>query len=410
VTDHQIAELLPFYANGTLDGAERARVETELASCTSCAAELRELQSLGVALKARAGDAPPLAQHVIDDALARVSVAPVSSAAITLRTAWWGTPARYATAAALVVGVGAAAAAAYHAHEAEIARTTAGVVATTADRTTTIFRVTPAPNGTAVATKTAAGQVAANPAPAAVAQQNASESAPTVAKRHRLAKKARLELLVRDVERSLKQAQSVVRDAGGDVVALEDSSPRTDESVHEAKLDVEVPANALDATLDRLATIGTVQNRAIDADDVDAAIVDEEARLRNLRREEADLRKLMDKGGKVDEILTVQQNLSDVRGQIEQLDAQHAHDLHRVATSTISLALTEDRPNAVPAKPGPTARIDGAWHSGLNALADTVVMLLTTIVWCVAYAPFPLALGGLAFLATRLFKKRAAAA
>jgi hypothetical protein len=408
VTDHQIAELLPFYANGTLDGAERARVEAELASCTSCAAELRELQSLGVALKARAGDAPPLAQHVIDAALARVSVAPVSSAATTLRTAWWGTPARYATAAALVVGVGAAAAAAYHAHEAEIARTTAGIVATTADRTTTIFRVTPAPNGPAVATKTADQLSAA--APAAVAQRNAAESAPAAAKHHRLAKKARLELLVRDVERSLKQAQSVVHDAGGDVVALDDSSPRTDESVHEAKLDVEVPANALDATLDRLATIGTVQNRAIDADDVDAAIVDEEARLRNLRREEADLRKLMDKGGKVDEILAVQQNLSEVRGQIEQLDAQHAHDVHRVATSTISLALTEDRPNAVPAKPGPTARIDGAWHSGLNALADTVVMLLTTIVWCVAYAPFPLALGGLAYLATRLLKKRAAAA
>ncbi len=407
MTDHQIAELLPFYANGTLDGAERARVEAELANCASCAAELRELQSLGVALKARADDAPPLAQHVIDDALARVSVPPVSSAAITLRTAWWGTPARYATAAALVVGVGAAAAAAYHAHEAEIARTTAGVVATTTDATTTVFRVTPAPNGGPVlAAKNA--NAAANPAPDE--KRNATESAPTAAKQHRLAKKARLELLVRDVERSLKQAQSVVHDAGGDVVALADSSPRTDDAIHEATLDVEVPANALDATLDRLAAIGAVQNRAIDADDVDATIVDEEARLRNLRREEADLRKLMDKGGKVDEILNVQQNLSDVRGQIEQLEAEHAHDLHRVATSTISLALTEDRPNAVPAKPGPTARIDGAWHSGLNALADTVVALLTTIVWCVAYAPFPLALGGLAYLATRLLKKRAAAA
>jgi Domain of unknown function (DUF4349) len=406
VTDHRIAELLPFYANGTLEPAERARVEAELASCTSCAAELRELQSLGAALQLRAGDAPPLAQHVIDDALARIATPPVTIAATRLRTAWWGTPARYATAAALVVGVGAAAAAAFHAHEADIARTTQGV-AVTADRMTTIFRVTPGPpDGTVVASN------AAVPAPLrqAAAKKSATESAATVAKQHRLAKKARLELLVRDVEGSLKQAQSVVRAAGGDLVALADANPRTDEATHEAKLDVEVPAGALDATLDRLAAIGTVQNRAIDADDVDAAIVDEEARLRNLRREEADLRKLMDRGGKVDEILTVQQNLSEVRGQIEELDAQHAHDLHRVATSTISVTLTEDRPNAVPAKPGPTARIDGAWHSGLNALADTVVALLTTIVWCVAYAPFPLALGGLAYLATRLLNKRTASA
>ena len=118
----------------------------------------------------------------------------------------------------------------------------------------------------------------------------------------------------------------------------------------------------------------------------------------------------MDKGGKVDEILTVQQNLSEVRGQIEQLDAQHAHDLHRVATSTITLSLTEDRPNPTPAKPGPTARIDGAWHSGLNALADTVVSLLSAIVWCVAYAPIPLALAGVTYAAARLLKRRTASA
>ena len=407
MTDHQIAELLPFYANGTLDAAELARVEAELASCTSCAAELRELQSLGAALQLRAGDAPPLGQHIIDDALARIAVPPVTTAATRLRTAWWGTPARYATAAALVVGVGAAAAAAYHAHEADLTRMTQGTDVI-AERRTSVFRVTPGPNDGAVPASKNAPLAAAAPKPAA--KQNAAEPAPTVAKQHRLAKKAQLELLVRDVEGSLKQAQSVVRGAGGDVVALADSSPRTDAATHEAKLDVEVPASALDATLDRLAAIGTVQNRAIDADDVDATIVDEEARLRNLRREEADLRKLMDRGGKVDEILTVQQNLSEVRGQIEELDAQHAHDVHRVATSTISVTLTEDRPNAVPAKPGPTARIDGAWHGGLNALADTVVTLLTTIVWCIAYAPFPLALGGLAYLATRLLNKRTASA
>jgi hypothetical protein len=118
----------------------------------------------------------------------------------------------------------------------------------------------------------------------------------------------------------------------------------------------------------------------------------------------------MDRGGKVDEILTVQQNLSEVRGQIEQLDAQHAHDVHRVATSTITLTLTEDRPNSAPAKPGPTARIDGAWHSGLNTLADTMISLLSAIVWCVAFAPIPLALAGITYAATRLLKSRTASA
>jgi len=153
-----------------------------------------------------------------------------------------------------------------------------------------------------------------------------------------------------------------------------------------------------------------VQNKAIDAEDLDASIVDEEARLRNLRREETDLRRLMDRGGRVTDILSVQQQLSDVRGSIEQLDAQHANDLHRVATGTIALALTEDRPNAAPAKPGPTARIDGAWHDGVRALVDTVVTLLAATAWCVAYAPVPLALGAAVYTAMRLVGKRRATA
>ena len=407
---HDVAELLPFYANGTLDAAERARVEAELAACETCAGELRELEMLASSLKAHAADAPPLPAHLIDDVLARVAAPPSAAAVTKLRTAWWGTPARYATAAALVVGFGAAGMAAWQVREADVARNTQGTAVTAQDQTMTVFRVTPGPmNASTVHRAKGPEPVAGNPA-AKPSEATAAAPAPAVAKQHRLAKKARIELLVRNVEASLKRVQSVVRAAGGDVVALTDSSPRTTEAVHDATLAIEVPADRLDDTLDRLGLLGTVQNRAIDAEDVDAAIIDEEARLRNLRRAETDLRKLMDKGGKVDEILTVQQNLSEVRGQIEQLDAQHQHDLHRVATSTITVTLTEDRPNATPAKPGPTARIDGAWHSGVNALADTVVSLLSAIVWCVAYAPVPLGLAGIAYAAVRALRSRTASA
>ena len=404
---HEIAELLPFYANGTLEPDDRARVEAELAACTDCAAELRDLEALGASLQARAAAAPPVPEHVLDEALARIAMPPATRAATRLQTAWWGTPARYATAAVLVVGFSGAAFAAYHAHEANVASDTQGTVVADSVRNTTVFRVTPGPmNESRAGQQHAVRQMAPAAAPDKL---NATESAPTVPKQVRLAKKARLALLVRDVEGSLKAARATVAGAGGDVISLADATPASAADVHEAQLSVEVPAARLDDTLDRLAALGAVQSRAIDAEDVSGAIVDEEARLRNLRREESDLRKLMDKGGKVDEILTVQQNLSDVRGQIEQLDAQHQHDLHRVATSTIDVSLSEDRPNAAPAKPGPTARIDGAWHGGLNALADTVVSLLSALAFCVAYAPVPLALAGAAYFVTRLWRARATA-
>ena len=70
MSKHDIAELLPFYANGTLEADERARVETELARCAQCSAELRELEGLGASLKAHATTAGPLPAHILDDALA----------------------------------------------------------------------------------------------------------------------------------------------------------------------------------------------------------------------------------------------------------------------------------------------------------------------------------------------------
>ncbi|HEY0383346.1 MAG TPA: DUF4349 domain-containing protein [Candidatus Elarobacter sp.] len=410
MTDHEIAELLPFYANGTLDAAERARVDAELATCTICASELRELQALAATLKSRADETPPLPEHVLDDVFARISTPATALAATRLRTAWWGTPARYATAAMLVVGFGAAA---FAAHQARVAsfndNAMLGAPTATDVKQTTVYRVTPGPNAEKLTIQRGPVPNAAPASKSIAAGQPSAPSEPAVAKQHRLAKKARLDLLVRDVESTLKQAQSAVHRAGGEVTALNDTSPRSTGSVHAATLTVEVPAARLEDTLDHLGLLGTVETRAIDAEDVDATIVDEEARLRNLRRAETDLRKLMDKGGKVDDILTVQQNLSEVRGQIEQLDAQHRNDLHRVATSTIAISLTEDRPNATPAKPGPTARIDGAWHSGLNALADNLMAFITLLVWCIAYAPIPLALAGVTYAVARTLHKRAAA-
>jgi hypothetical protein len=403
---HDVSELLPYYANGTLDAADRARVDAELASCPSCADELREIEQLAAALKAHADAAPPVPPSVLDNVFARIATPSTAVVATRLRTAWWGTPARYATAAVLVLGFGAAAAAGYHAHLADVARTSQGIASTNDERVTSIYRVSQAANpvkGEQMKSLQAAHQSRAAGAPASDAQA-------TEAKKRRLAKTGRIELLVTDVEAALKRVREVSRENAGVLTSLDDASPRTAGAVHGAQLTIEVPAARLDGTLDALAALGTVQNRAIEAEDVDATIVDEEARLRNLRSEEIDLRTLMNKGGKVDDILTVQQNLSDVRGQIEQLDAQHQNDLHRVATSPVSISLTEDRGNATPAQPGPSARIDGAWQSGVNALADTLISLLSTLAWCVAYSPIPLGIAAVVYAAARLFRRRPASA
>jgi anti-sigma factor ChrR (cupin superfamily) len=381
---HDVAELLPFYVNGTLEAPDRARVEAELARCPECSAELDDLRVLAENLRARAQATPPPPQTLLARTFAQL--APEPTLATRLRTAWWSAPARYATAVVLVASVSAGAVAAWHLRES----------AGHDDRFGAPSSLVYVTRSSAPHAEAAVPAVAAKSGPRTIGAVNAS-----VAQTHRLARTATLELVVRDAEASRTRAADATTALGGVVTALIDEGPPAAGDVHQVHATIEVPAARLDDALDRLAQLGTVQRREIDAEDVDASLVDQDARLRNLRREETALLQLMDKRGSVDEILTVEQKLSEVRGSIEELDAQHQHDLHRVATGTISLTLTEDHPRAAPPNPGPTARIDGAWQNGLRALGETVVAFVSILAWSVAFSPVLLGLAGLTYLAKR---------
>jgi tetrahydromethanopterin S-methyltransferase subunit G len=90
-----------------------------------------------------------------------------------------------------------------------------------------------------------------------------------------------------------------------------------------ATLTVRVPAARFDAALERLhAMDGEVRVEATNEEDVTSAIVDLDARIRNLQASEKQYRVLLGRAEKIDDILAVQSRLDDVRGQIEQLTAQ----------------------------------------------------------------------------------------
>ena len=108
-----VAELLPFYVNGTLGDADRTRVETELATCARCAQELRELHHLADVLRSHARAAAPLSPRVLPAVLDRLTPVQHGFEPIELRRAlpaWWSIPLSYVAALLLVFGGGAAAA------------------------------------------------------------------------------------------------------------------------------------------------------------------------------------------------------------------------------------------------------------------------------------------------------------
>ncbi len=92
--DHVAAGLLPWYANGSLEGREAAEVRAHVESCRSCAAQLDELFALGRLIEQEG--VPLLSEARGDEGAARPTVRPwlaySGAAALALPAAlgiWW---------------------------------------------------------------------------------------------------------------------------------------------------------------------------------------------------------------------------------------------------------------------------------------------------------------------------------
>ena len=147
-----------------------------------------------------------------------------------------------------------------------------------------------------------------------------------------------LELEVKDVGVSLPKARDLVEDLGGYVSA-------SDEIDHgdwlAATITYRIPADRWQDAIDGLRDLSDrVTREATQAQEVTSQVVDLKARIANLRASEAALIEIMDGSGSIEDVLAVQQRLSEVRGEIEQLVAQQQDLEGRAALATLTVTWT----------------------------------------------------------------------
>ncbi|NJL42131.1 MAG: DUF4349 domain-containing protein, partial [Leptolyngbyaceae cyanobacterium SM1_4_3] len=149
---------------------------------------------------------------------------------------------------------------------------------------------------------------------------------------------------VNTIDQSIDTIKTISRQKQGDILSLNDRLPANEHEHHTAFIQIRVPQQQLDPTLEALSQLGEVQQRSLTAEDVSAQLVDHQARLRNLRKTETTLLEIMDRSGGVADVLKVAQELSNIRNSIEQIDAQLQALQNRVAYSTININLEERSP------------------------------------------------------------------
>jgi hypothetical protein len=131
-------------------------------------------------------------------------------------------------------------------------------------------------------------------------------------------KTANLSLLVKDVRESASKMQKLAEDVGGFVVDSNISVVDQKKETLSAWVTIRVPVEKFDEALARLKESAVkVSSEQISGEDVTEQYTDLQSRLRNLEAAEAQLLKIMERAGEIKDVLAVQQELTQVREQIE---------------------------------------------------------------------------------------------
>ncbi|MHB8572153.1 MAG: DUF4349 domain-containing protein [Candidatus Dormibacteria bacterium] len=102
-----------------------------------------------------------------------------------------------------------------------------------------------------------------------------------------------------------------------------------------------VPATALDDTLHRIGSMGTVKALSVNGNDVSQEYVDLQARLRSAQAEESAYLQLLTRATAVADILQVDQQLGQVRSEIEQIQGRINYLNTTTTYATVSVTVTE---------------------------------------------------------------------
>ena len=218
-----------------------------------------------------------------------------------------------------------------------------------------------------------------------------------------LIKQAQLSLVVDSIDEGLKLVSQIIRTQQGDILDLQDNQI---EAIHRtAYLRIRVPQSNLDRLLEALGELGTVQQQGLSAEDVSTQLVDAQARLRNLRKSEESLLKIMERSGEISHVLEVSRELSRVREQIEQIDARVQNLQTQVRYSTVDLTLSA----AMAAQPigRPLGETIGAtWQDATQSVGDLTVGLMQVGLWLLAYSPYLLIVAITCVLGYRTLRRR----
>ena len=218
-----------------------------------------------------------------------------------------------------------------------------------------------------------------------------------------LARTAQLALTTEEFDKSRAALEEILKRHNGYFGQLNVNAPAGSGRTLDATL--HIPADQRDAAITEIKKLGRVESESQTGEEVTSQYVDLEARLSNARHTEQRLTDMLrQRTGKLSDVLAVEQEISRVRGEIEQMEAQKKTLTARVEFLTLDVKLTEDyRAQLQVAPDSILGRFRNAAIAGYKSVIDGAVNL---VLFLLAYGPMLLIWAALLFFPARLAWKR----
>lgn len=155
-------------------------------------------------------------------------------------------------------------------------------------------------------------------------------------------------------------------------------------SARSASMTVRIPQKSLDEFVNEVSVIGNVTRKTEGVDDITLSYVDTESRQKALKTEQERLLELLSKAESLDDVLTIESRLSEVRYQIESYTSTLRTYDNLVDYSTVTLSINE-------VKELTPVEEETAWQRMKNGFAESVESVADGfkefVIWFVIHIP-----------------------
>ncbi len=176
-------------------------------------------------------------------------------------------------------------------------------------------------------------------------QTQTGDTTPVLPDQRKIIRHASMELETREFDAALRQIEELVSSAGG---YIESSSQdgysleyQGDYRERYASIQARIPSEKLDEVISSVGSLCNVLNQSESMDDITDSYYDAQARLESLEIQEERLLELLSQATSLEDMITLESALSDVRYQIESLTASLRRMDSQVTYSYLNISLQE---------------------------------------------------------------------